>query len=47
MTLTATEIAPEIAAAVSDVSRIRTRAIDRVAYANDASHYLLTPEGEA
>ncbi len=44
MTLTATEIAPEIAAAVSDVSRIRTRAIDRVAYANDASHYLLTPE---
>ncbi|MGN7971057.1 FAD-binding and (Fe-S)-binding domain-containing protein [Microbacterium sp. 22296] len=44
MTLTATEIAPEIAAAVSDVERIRTRAIDRVAYANDASHYLLTPD---
>jgi len=37
-------VAPEITAAVADVSRIRTRAIDRVAYANDASHYLLTPE---
>lgn len=44
MTLAAPEIAPEIAAAVSDVERIRTRAIDRVAYANDASHYLLTPD---
>lgn len=44
MTLAATEIAPEIAAAVADVSRIRTRTIDRVAYANDASHYLLTPD---
>jgi D-lactate dehydrogenase len=39
-----TPVAPEIAAAVADVSRIRTRAIDRVAYANDASHYLLTPD---
>ncbi|MDF2990570.1 MAG: FAD-binding oxidoreductase [Microbacterium sp.] len=37
-------LAPEIAAAVTDVARIRTRAIDRVAYANDASHYLLTPD---
>ena len=37
-------VAPEIAAAVRDASRLRTRAIDRVAYANDASHYLLTPE---
>lgn len=37
-------LAPEIAAAVADVSRVRTRAIDRVAYANDASHYLLTPD---
>jgi len=37
-------VAPEIAAAVGDISRLRTRAIDRVAYANDASHYLLTPE---
>lgn len=36
-------VAPEIAAVV-DAERIRTRAIDRVAYANDASHYLLTPE---
>ena len=44
MTLATPEIAPEIAAAVADVSRIRTRAIDRVAYANDASHYLLTPD---
>lgn len=39
-----TLVAPEIAAAVADDSRIRTRAIDRVAYANDASHYLLTPD---
>jgi len=37
-------LAPEITAAVADVSRVRTRAIDRVAYANDASHYLLTPD---
>ncbi|MFJ4039460.1 FAD-binding and (Fe-S)-binding domain-containing protein [Microbacterium sp. NPDC090007] len=37
-------VAPEITMAVGDVSRIRTRAIDRVAYANDASHYLLTPD---
>lgn len=44
MTLAANAIAPEIAAAVTDVARIRTRAIDRVAYANDASHYLLTPD---
>ncbi len=36
-------LAPEIAAAVGDPSRLRTRAIERVAYANDASHYLLTP----
>ncbi|MGB4778985.1 MAG: FAD-binding and (Fe-S)-binding domain-containing protein, partial [Microbacterium sp.] len=33
----------DIAAAVADASRIRTRAIDRVAYASDASHFLLTP----
>lgn len=37
-------LAPEITAAVADLSRVRTRAIDRVAYANDASHYLLTPD---
>ena len=33
----------EITAAVADPSRITTRAIDRVAYASDASHFLLTP----
>lgn len=33
-----------IADAVAEASRIRTRAIDRAAYAGDASHYLLTPE---
>ncbi|WP_080796462.1 FAD-binding and (Fe-S)-binding domain-containing protein [Corynebacterium pacaense] len=31
-------------ATVSDPERIRTRLIDRVAYASDASHYLYTPE---
>lgn len=30
--------------AVADPSRVRTGAIDRVAYASDASHYLHTPE---
>ncbi|WP_200921077.1 MULTISPECIES: FAD-binding and (Fe-S)-binding domain-containing protein [unclassified Plantibacter] len=33
-----------IGEAVGDPARIRTRAIDRAAYAGDASHYLLTPE---
>ncbi|MBZ8178338.1 FAD-binding protein [Corynebacterium sp. 3HC-13] len=33
-----------IAATVGDPSRIRTRLIDRVAYASDASHYLNTPD---
>lgn len=33
-----------IVAAVAEASRIKTRAIDRAAYAADASHYLLTPE---
>lgn len=33
-----------IAAAVGEASRIKTRAIDRVAYASDASHVLLTPQ---
>lgn len=37
-------VAPEISAAVSDASRVSTRAIDRVAYASDASHFLLTPQ---
>lgn len=34
---------PHIAAAVGEASRIKTRAIDRVAYASDASHFLYTP----
>ena len=38
-----TGLAPGIAAAVADPARITTRAIDRVAYASDASHFLLTP----
>ncbi len=36
-------LATEIAAAVSDPTRVSTRAIDRVAHAADASHFLLTP----
>ncbi|WP_457099743.1 FAD-binding and (Fe-S)-binding domain-containing protein [Microbacterium sp. P5_E9] len=32
-----------VAAAVAEASRIKTRAIDRVAYASDASHFLRTP----
>ncbi|MBN9177485.1 MAG: FAD-binding oxidoreductase [Microbacterium sp.] len=42
-TVPAGSIAPAVAAAVADASRIKTRAIDRVAYASDASHFLLTP----
>ena len=37
-------IDPRITAAVAETSRIRTREIDRVAYAADASHYLFTPQ---
>ncbi|KRA26072.1 oxidoreductase [Microbacterium sp. Root61] len=33
-----------IADVVADPTRIKTRLIDRVAYASDASHFLLTPE---
>lgn len=33
-----------VADAVGEASRIKTRAIDRVAYASDASHYLYTPK---
>lgn len=33
-----------IAATVDDPTRLRTRLIDRVAYASDASHYLNTPD---
>jgi D-lactate dehydrogenase len=43
-TTTATAVAPGLIAAVSDAARITTRAIDRVAYASDASHFLLTPQ---
>ncbi|MCR2802114.1 FAD-binding and (Fe-S)-binding domain-containing protein [Microbacterium sp. zg-Y818] len=32
-----------VAEAVAEAARIKTRAIDRVAYAGDASHFLLTP----
>ncbi|QEW00878.1 FAD-binding oxidoreductase [Microbacterium caowuchunii] len=39
-----TELPPAIAAAVAEASRIKTRLIDRVAYAGDASHFLLTPQ---
>jgi len=42
-TASSAAVAPGIAAAVADPSRISTRAIDRVAYASDASHFLLTP----
>lgn len=38
-----TSVPPLLAEAVGDLDRIRTRAIDRAAYAGDASHYLLTP----
>lgn len=34
---------PEVGAALGDPSRVRQRAIDRVAYASDASHVALTP----
>ncbi|KAF2414958.1 FAD-binding oxidoreductase [Microbacterium sp. B35-04] len=33
-----------IARTVAEASRLKTRAIDRVAYASDASHFLLTPQ---
>nr|WP_240423829.1 FAD-binding and (Fe-S)-binding domain-containing protein [Microbacterium halotolerans] len=36
-------IDPQVAATVAESERVRTRAIDRAAYAGDASHYLLTP----
>ncbi|GAA3002271.1 FAD-binding and (Fe-S)-binding domain-containing protein [Microbacterium aurantiacum] len=37
-------VPPAVAEAVGEASRIKTRAIDRVAYASDASHYLYTPQ---
>lgn len=37
-------VAPEVLNVVTDASRVRTRSIDRVAYASDASHYLFIPQ---
>ncbi len=37
-------ISADLRAAVADAARIKSRAIDRAAYASDASHYLLTPK---
>ena len=42
-TMPAGGVSAEVAEAVAEASRIKTRAIDRVAYASDASHFLLTP----
>lgn len=42
--LPATAVPRLVAGAVAEAARIKTRAIDRVAYASDASHYLLTPD---
>ncbi|MFB7883474.1 FAD-binding and (Fe-S)-binding domain-containing protein [Microbacterium sp. NPDC056057] len=43
-TLPAAAVPDGVAHAVGEASRLKTRAIDRVAYASDASHFLLTPE---
>ncbi|MFE5408987.1 FAD-binding and (Fe-S)-binding domain-containing protein [Microbacterium sp. NPDC056569] len=43
-TLPPAAVPEAIAHAVAEPSRLRTRPIDRVAYASDASHFLLTPE---
>lgn len=44
--LLASGTVPEsLSRAVRDDARVSTRAIDRVAYASDASHFLLTPTG--
>lgn len=37
-------VSAEVSQAVGDPRRVRTAAIDRVAYASDASHFLLTPD---
>lgn len=42
-TLPRAHVPDAVRRAVTDASRIRDRAIDRVAYASDASHFLLTP----
>jgi D-lactate dehydrogenase len=43
-TLAPARVPDAIANAVADSARLKTRALDRVAYASDASHFLLTPE---
>ncbi|MGP6172577.1 FAD-binding and (Fe-S)-binding domain-containing protein [Corynebacterium sp. A21] len=43
-TTTPSPLSPDICEAVKDPERIRTRLIDRVAYASDASHYHHTPQ---
>ena len=43
-TLPLARVPEAIAQAVSEASRLKTRAIDRVSYASDASHFLLTPQ---
>nr|WP_228484692.1 FAD-binding and (Fe-S)-binding domain-containing protein [Microbacterium cremeum] len=43
-TLAPPRVPDAIARAVTEASRVKTRAIDRIAYASDASHFLLTPE---
>ena len=43
-TLAPAAVPGAIARTVAEASRIKTRAIDRVAYASDASHFLLTPQ---
>ncbi|WP_431710865.1 FAD-binding and (Fe-S)-binding domain-containing protein [Glutamicibacter uratoxydans] len=42
--LGASTIPREVIDVVADSERVKTRSIDRVAYASDASHYLLTPQ---
>ena len=37
-------VSPSILNLVTDPERVKTRSIDRVAYASDASHYLFTPQ---
>src|SRR5690606_37023378 len=37
-------VSAEVSQAVGDPRRVRTATIDRVAYASDASHFLLTPD---
>ncbi|KJL41831.1 FAD-binding and (Fe-S)-binding domain-containing protein [Microbacterium trichothecenolyticum] len=43
-TLPPAAVAEGVTHVVAEASRLKTRAIDRVAYASDASHFLLTPE---